>query len=51
MDYRKSYYFLFNAITDAINKIEEKNIYLAIDILMKAQQKTEEDYISAEDDE
>lgn len=50
MDYKKSYHFLFNAVTDALNKIDEKNIYLAADILRKAQQKTEEDYISSNDD-
>ena len=48
-DYQKMYTTLFNAITDAIENIEELNYGTAKEILIQAQQKTEELYIEAED--
>ena len=48
-DYQKMYTTLFNAITDAIETIRSHNYGTAEDILIRAQQKTEELYISAED--
>ncbi len=47
-DYDKMYSLLFNAITDALEKIEKQNLGDAKDILIAAQQKTEEIYMSAE---
>ena len=44
--YKKMYYHLFNAVTDAI---EEKNIDDIKKLLIKAQQETEEIYISWEE--
>ena len=48
-DYQKMYTTLFNAMTDAIENIEELNYGTAKEILIQAQQKTEELYIEAED--
>ena len=48
-DYQKMYTTLFNAMTDAIENIEELNYGTAKEILIQAQQKTEELYIDAED--
>jgi hypothetical protein len=44
--YQKMYYHLFNAVTDAL---EENNIENMKKILTKAQQETEEIYISWEE--
>ena len=44
--YKKMYYHLFNAVTDAI---EENNIDDIKKLLIKAQQETEEIYISWEE--
>ncbi len=46
-DYQKMYYMLFNAITDAIEEMG-KNVGAAKELLILAQQQTEELYISAE---
>ena len=46
--YKKMYLALFNAITDALEHIDADS--LAAKILIAAQQKTEEIYISQEDD-
>ena len=46
--YKKMYLTLFNAITDALEHIDADS--LAAKILIAAQQKTEEIYISQEDD-
>lgn len=46
--YKKMYLSLFNAITDALELID--NDSQAAKILIAAQQKTEEIYISQEDD-
>ena len=43
------YHLLFNAITDALKKIEGQNYGDAKDLLIAAQQKAEEIYITAED--
>ncbi len=50
-EYKRPYYILFNAITDAIKEIEKFNNFEARLILQKAQLKAEEEYISAEDSE
>lgn len=44
--YKKMYTILFNAITDALDIMQKDS--LAASILMEAQQKTEEMYISAD---
>ena len=48
MEYKKLYHLLFNAITDALKKIEGQNYGDAKDLLIAAQQKAEEIYITAE---
>ena len=48
--YQEMYYILFNAITDAINQMEDNKFCKALEILILAQQKTEEMYITAEDE-
>ena len=47
-DYEKMYHSLFNAITDALEQIEQQNFGSAKDLLIAAQQKAEEIYITAE---
>ena len=49
MEYEKLYHLLFNAITDALEKIEGQNYGDAKDLLIAAQQKAEDIYITAED--
>ena len=46
--YQKMYSPLFNAITDALWLLENKNSAEAIALLKQAQQSTEEQYIEAE---
>ena len=48
-DYQKMYTTLFNAITDAIESIRLGSYDSAEDILIHAQQQTEELYIAAEE--
>ena len=48
-DYQKMYCTLFNAITDAVENIEQKRCDAAKEILVRAQQETEEMYIFADD--
>ena len=48
-NYQKMYSTLFNAITDALAQIENQNYGDAKDILISAQQKAEELYITAKD--
>ena len=48
MEYKKLYHLLFNAITDALKKIEEQNYGDAKDLIIAAQQEAEEIYMSAE---
>ena len=47
-NYEKMYSTLFNAITDALEQIEQLNFGSAKDLLIAAQQQAEEIYISAE---
>ena len=47
MDYQKLYTTLFNRITDAICQMEKANYGTAKDILILAQQETEELYLDA----
>ena len=47
-DYEKMYHLLFNAATDALEQIEQQNYGSAKDLLIAAQQKAEEIYITAE---
>ena len=46
-DYERMYHDLFNAITDALNAIEEGKILLAKAMLIRAQQAAEEAYLAA----
>ena len=46
-NYDKMYSLLFNAITDALEKLEKQNLGDAKDILISDQQKAEEIYITA----
>ena len=48
-DYQKLYTKLFNAATDALDALEQLNVGEAKDILRRAQQEAEEDYLSSED--
>ena len=48
-DYEKMYHDLFNAITDALDVLEDGAVLQAKLTLILAQQKAEEAYISAED--
>ena len=48
MEYEKLYHLLFNAVTDALEKIEGQNYGDAKNLLIAAQQKAEDIYISAE---
>ena len=48
-DYKKMYLTLFQAITSALDAIEEQNFGKAIQILQKGQQDAEEIFISEED--
>ncbi len=41
-EYRASYFTLFNGITDALVMLEQQNIGLAKERLMRAQQQAEE---------
>ena len=46
-NYQKMYSLLFNAITDALAQIENQNYGDAKDMLISAQQKAEEMYITS----
>ena len=48
MDYKKLYFHLFNAVTDALQAMEQQNYGQASSILMSAQQETEEMYLDDE---
>ena len=50
MDYKKMYFHLFNAITDALSDMENGYPSAAGQRLIRAQQETEEMYISADDE-
>ena len=47
--YRKMYYHLFNAVTDALAALEKQNIGQAKELLMEAQQQCEEIYLDEEE--
>ena len=47
-DYEKMYHLLFNAITDALEQIDQQNLGIAKNQLITAQQKVEEIYINEE---
>ncbi len=49
-EYKKPYLILFNAITDATRKINENDIFMAEQILIKAQVDAEEAFIEANDE-
>ena len=49
VDYQKLYTKLFNAITDALEALEQLNVGEAKDLLRRAQQEAEEDYLSSEE--
>ena len=46
-DYEKLYHLLFNAITDAVDELEQGDAQTARAILIRAQQQAEELYIAA----
>ena len=48
MNYEKMYHLLFNAITDALEQIDQQNLGIAKNQLITAQQKVEEIYINEE---
>ena len=48
MDYKKLYFHLFNAVTDALQAMEQQNYGQASTILISAQQETEEMYLEEE---
>ena len=48
MNYEKLYHLLFNAITDALEQMEQQNYGTAKEALITAQQEAEEIYMSAE---
>ena len=50
-DYQKLYTILFNAVTDAIAQLEQFQPDNAHTILVRAQQKNEELYISSAEDD
>ena len=45
--YKNLYFHLFNQITDALEAMEGQNFGQARDILIRAQQETEETYLNA----
>ena len=49
VDYQKLYTKLFNAATDALEALEQLNVGQAKDILRRAQQEAEEEYLSSEE--
>ncbi len=46
-DYEKLYHLLFNAITDALEQMQKQNYGDARDLLVTAQQQTEEIYMES----
>lgn len=47
--YEKLYHDLFNAITDAIGELEQNHPYMAKQLLITAQQTSEDHFIEAEE--
>ena len=50
-DYKALYLTLFNAITYAVDQMENSNFGIAKNVLIRAQQDTEEMYIEDDDSE
>lgn len=50
VNYQKLYSTIYNAVTDAIEEMKETRYCKAMEILILAQQKTEEMYITADDE-
>ena len=48
--YRKMHYTLFNAITDALNAMEQQNYGQARALLVAAQQQSEEIFMDSEEE-
>ena len=48
-NYKKMYATLFNAITDALESLKRQNYAEAMEMLIQAQQRSEEIYINAEE--
>ena len=48
MNYQKAYYLLFNAITDALEALEQQNFGQAKQDLIAAQQRAEEIFLENE---
>ena len=48
MEYQKAYYLLFNAITDALEALEQQNFGRAKQGLISAQQRAEELFLEDE---
>lgn len=48
-DYKKMYFLLFSAITDALTALDRNEKLRATDLLIKAQQDAEEIYINDDD--
>ena len=51
MPYKKGYFMMFNAMTDAMKAMEEQNFGQAKAILCQAQINAEETYLQETDDE
>lgn len=49
MDYRPLYHKLFNACTDALEALERQNFVQAREVLITAQQETEDAYLNQSD--
>jgi len=49
VNYQQLYTKLFNAATDALEALEQLNVGQARDILRRAQQEAEEEYLSSEE--
>ena len=50
-DYKKPYYILFNAITNSLEAIEQRNLFQARLLLIRAQQDAEEAFLQETDKE
>ena len=50
VNYQKLYTMLFNAAADALEALEARNYGLAGDILRRAQQEAEEQFLEAEEE-
>ena len=49
-DYKAMYLLLFNAVTDALEKMDRQNYGAASALLIAAQQKVEELYMDSDDE-